>query len=177
MKRPGYFALHSLCGANPDPKFVEEAHRGSIRRGFGTKRRGLRRRLGGSSIGRSCGSNRFRLGGPAPFQLPCFHFAPKRGTVLDDQSVGFHFTGNLAGAADLQSISRDNFPLDLAADNDFAGIEVGLHVSVRPNRQAAVRGEVQFSFHAAINEEVFGPRYFAFDSDSLTDACRNFGGT
>src|SRR5438876_8358340 len=113
MNRPGIFALHALCAANPDSKFVEEAHRGSIRRRFRTKRRGLRRGLGAIGISRSCRRNRFRLGGPVHFQLPCFHFAPKGGTVFDDQPVGLHFAGNLAGAADLQFIPGDNFPSTL----------------------------------------------------------------
>src|SRR4030095_2500155 len=72
-------------------------------------------------------------------------------------------------AAHGRAVVTNHIAVDLAHDDDFAGMDVSRHRAISANRDAVLR-DVDGAFDPAIDIQRFAPTHFAFDYQRAANA-------
>ena len=75
-------------------------------------------------------------------------------TFFDGNAGGDDVSANLAGSSDFHSITASYRALDLASDNDLAGIHVSRYVAMWSDGNAAL-AKMNYTLHFAVDVQVF----------------------
>src|SRR5712691_4369633 len=149
--------------AHPDkPQFLEEAH--DLVRGWTSGHRERFHLLLLLRLRRWLECLRMLLAA-----LCHFGSAAEHGAILDSQTLGGNITDDVTCAPQLHAIARRHLPIHAAPHNNVPGGDIGLHLAIRPDRQAAAP-KFELAFDQAVDEQVLVARNLADDFDSLANA-------
>jgi len=76
--------------------------------------------------------------------------ALEEGAVFYDHPRRHQVAGKRAGLADLDAINGAHVSLDASLDDDFLGIDIGLHAAIRPHGQV-VFAQFDGALHLPVN--------------------------
>src|SRR4030095_6488687 len=102
-------------------------------------------------------------------RLASLYLAAKDSAIFNGQAFGANFTADTAGIPKLDPLGGINLSVYIAANDDFAGSDVGFAFAVGTDG-ARVVPEVELALERAIHKQILFAGDFALDADSLRDA-------
>src|SRR6266849_5192022 len=84
------------------------------------------------------------------------------------EAMGNHIPRQRTLATDIQTIGALHVAVDFAHDDQLLGMDIGRHMSVAADGNAAL-WEADGPFHPAVDEKCFGAAHFTFDYERASD--------
>ena len=110
-----------------------------------------------------------------PVAFAGFHFAAQFRAVLNGYSLGLQFALDASRAPDLYPLLGRELSFGQSAQNDLPRRNFSLDRSVGSNGNRRIC-ESDLAFNGPVDEEVLSASHFAFNLDSLANACGSFLG-